>query len=191
MQQYLFLVILWDAWHLLQVRTSSGTRALNQCFLETDAIPSNLAKLLKELQVPFLDVPDPACGSWLFLKAAGVSQALEWADLYKVLAQPSEAQASPDVSSMQQLYEQVRALTIRDPDIAVSVGDAFAQTPLVFVPKLAGKDATWVSSREALWEGIRGSSSREIFPDKIFLSEHYKASTTWITNTSIGNFAWS
>ena len=148
--------------------TTCDTRPLKQCFLGTGDIPPSLAKLLKELQLPFLDVPNPHDASWSFLKHAGVSCALYWADLAKVLSQLCEAGATPELSSMVQLYEQVAAECVRRPEVVEIVRKAFAETRVIYVPGKHGNGGSWVTRKDVLWLG-----NKAIYPSKLFIAGHY------------------
>ena len=73
---------------------------------------------------------------------------------------------------MQELYQQVAAVAIRDPIVGASVKRGFSEKPLIFVPGPAGSGGAWVSSQDVMWKG-----RRKIFPGKIFIGWHYQVSS--------------
>lgn len=65
---------------------------------------------MAQLQLPFLQLPDPASRGWDFLQSLGVSMELKWPTLHKVLQQLSSAGVRPPLANMQQLYKSIAAL---------------------------------------------------------------------------------
>lgn len=156
----------------VQVVTSNGNQALSSCFLQSKEIGS-LAELLKQLQLPFLDIPDPQASHWSFLAQCGVSVSLQWPDLLRILGQLSSSNASPPVSSMQKLYGVVEGRLALDPSLAADVTAAFADQRLIYVPPAGTEQGAgrWLTSKDVLWSG-----SRKILPTVTFIKRSYQVS---------------
>jgi hypothetical protein len=165
----------------MQVDSSSGRRFLRDCYLESAELQGSLQELLQELQLPFLQVPEPSSWRWSFLQRLGVSVQLQWPDLQKALQQLSSSNAAPALDTMHELYKRVHVLCELDAAGATAgkVQQAFQQQPLLFVPIQEGRSSRvaghqWLRSSDVLWSG-----SRKIFAHRVFISKEYKV--CWLT----------
>lgn len=159
----------------MKVDSSSGPQCLQDCFLQGGELQEGLLKLLQQLQLPFLQVPQPSSRQWLFLQDLGVSMQLQWPDIHKALLQLSSSNAAPELGTMHKMYKRVHALCEVDATgrTAGTARLAFEQQKLLFVPQQEGQPGhQWLHSRCVLWDG-----NREIFAhmsDMIFISGEYK-----------------
>jgi hypothetical protein len=167
----------------MRVDSSSGPRCLQNCFLQSAVLQGSLQQLLQQLQLPFLQVPDPSSYKWLFLQSLGVSTQLRWPDLQKALQQLSSSNAAPELDTTRELYRRVHALCDLDAAgfTARKVRHAFEQQLLLFVPHQEGRRSSrvldsaghqWLHSSDVLWSG-----SRRSFATKVFISWEYKVSS--------------
>jgi hypothetical protein len=114
----------------LQVETTCGPRALQQCFLPRSSIDPGTVQLLAQLQLPCLQLPDPDNPRWDFLQGLDVSMDLKWPTLLKILQQLSSSGAQPAPRSLKQLYKSISALEALS-QVGVAWAGIMSETKLV------------------------------------------------------------